>query len=299
LKAGRPALVASAVLASLAANGRQDLRPAGERRWVAFETTAQSGLPIVMVRLNGSDAYRLLLDPSIKEVLLDNTLVVGAGLKLAGRGEEVAIDYYGFEEKVPVVYLQQLELGPVAVGGVRALLIEGDDATAREGIPSYGRVGSDFLEPFRLTLHYPRKLMLLEASPANEEPPGGARFDLSGRFLTVPVRVNETLEASFILDPGASESLLDRRWARARKLARTESVLRLGSLTLGSFQTTSLPVTIVDMSDLPYLKGSKWGRGERPVGVLGASLLRNLALTYDFPRRLIWLRVVKASGGER
>lgn len=293
---GSPA-AALAVVALAAA--QEPARQATASRWFSFETTPGSGLPIVMARLNGSEAYRVVLDPSVKEVLLDNTLVVGTGLQVASRGEQVEIDYYGFDEKVPVVYLRELELGPVAVEGSRALLIEGDDVTGSEGIRSYGRVGSDFLAPFRLTVHYPRKLMLLEPSPPNEEPPGAARFDSSGRFLIVTVRVNDALDALFILDPGSAQSLVDRRWARARRLVKSESVLRLSVLAVGGFRAADVPLTVLDMSELAYLKNPKQSRKERPVGVLGASLLKSLAVTYDFPRRLIWLRAVEPAGAER
>ena len=274
-------------------------RPSVERQWFPFETTPQSGLPIVKVRLNGGEAYRVVLDPSVKEVLLDKTLVVGTGMKVDSRGELVEIDYYGFEEKVPVVYLKQLEVGPVAVEGVRALVIEGDDATGSEGIRSYGRVGIDFLGPFRLTVHYPRKLLLLEPSPPSEEPPGGAPFDSSVRFLTVAARLNQAFDAPFILDPGSSDSMVDRRWARGERLVKSESVLRLSALELGSFRASDVPLAVVDMKELPYSKNPKKGKRARPVGVLGANLLKSLAVTYDFPRGLLWFRAVSGAGGER
>jgi hypothetical protein len=39
----------------------------------------------------------------------------------------------------------------------------------------------------------------------------------------------------------------------------------------------------------------KWPYEPRPVGVIGASLLREGAVTYDFPRGLVWLRSIEES----
>lgn len=256
--------------------------------WIAFETTPQSALPIVAARVNGSEGYRLVLDPSVDEVLLDTTLVQGRGMSLATRGESAFIDYYRTREKVPVVYLDVLEVGPVAARGLRALLIEGDDLTSREGIRSYGRIGREFLKSFRLTVHYPRQLLLLEPSPEGEAPTGGVAFDLSGRFIIIKVRLNGSMDGEFVLDPGASTMVLDRHWAFRHRLAEKDAYSAdLSLLEIGGFSLADVPAVLGELKQFPY-------RGHA-IGVLGASLLRKLAVTYDFPRAMLWLR--QADGG--
>ena len=191
------------------------------QEWIKFETIDQSALPIVRSRLNGMGPHRLVIDVSFKELALDTLIVERSGMELLSRGEEEEIDYYGTKEKVTVAYLQTLELGGATFQLVRTLLIEGEDATGMGGLRSYGRIGRDVLATLRLTVHYPRRLLLLEPSPS-EVPPGGVTYTSAGRFLLIPVRLGREgapqddeveIEVNLVLDAGTSNTVLDRRWA--------------------------------------------------------------------------------------
>ncbi len=259
----------------------------GKAQWIRFETIDQSALPIVRAKLNGSGGHRLVIDPSFKDFVLDTLVVDGSGLKLASQGQ-AEIDYYGRKEKVPVVVLDELEVAEVAFSNVRTLLIEGEDGTGSGGLRSYGRIGRDLLEPLRLTVHYPRRLLYLESSPA-EVPEGGATFESSGRFLTVPVFLSRAgaetgaeEEVRFILDAGTSGTLLDKKWAAEKGFAgKGANGAEIASLRAGAFEAKNLQVVLGAMKDLPY--------GGSAVGVIGADVLLGLSVTYDFPRDLIWL----------
>ena len=255
--------------------------------WVRFEMIPDLAVPIVPARLNGSQGYPFLLDVTIPDVLLDNTLIAGSGMELPNRGEVQEIDYFGDKETVPVVYLATLEIGTVGAQGVRGLIIEGDDLARSQGIVSYGRIGTYFLEPFRLTIHYPRRLLLLEPSPEGADvPAGGVFFDKALRGVQVETVVNQKLSTTFIVDPSVTICLLDGDWARDQKLADGEEKgIVLESFAVGGFRTSRVPVQLVEMEKLPY--------PGRPLGVLGSSLLRQLSVTYDFSRGLIWLRTLE------
>ena len=261
--------------------------------WIPFETTPQLALPIVGVRFNGSEPYRMIVDPTVKEILVDESLVLGTGMKVVKRGEVAEIDYYAEKETVEVAYLEGFEAAGVRAPMVRFLLIDGDDTTASDGVKIYGRVGSEFWSAYRVTFYYPRHLMLVEASPPGELPPGGVPFDAARRFLEVPVTVNGKLDGYFIIDPGASHSIVDRKWARDQHLVDDKATLiKLGTLKIGGLELGEVPAVLDEMGKLPYRrKGRQGQQGKtRAVGVLGATLLKKLALTYDFPRSLIWLR---------
>lgn len=255
--------------------------------WVRFETIPDLAVPIVSARLNGSEGYPFLLDLSVPEVLLDNTLIAGSGMELANRGEVQEIDYFGVKEKVPIVYLASLEIGTVGVQGVKGLIIEGDDLARSQGIPSYGRIGREFLEPFRLTIHYPRQLLLLEPSPEGADvPAGGVFFDKTLQGVHVETVINRSFSTTFIVDPSLAICLLDRDWARDQKLANgDDKAIVLESLGVGGFTASRVPVQLVDMENLRYLG--------RPMGVLGSSLLRQLSVTYDFARGIVWFRTLE------
>jgi hypothetical protein len=237
------------------------------------------------VKLNGSGGHRLVIDPSFNDFVLDTLVVDGTGLKLATQGQ-AEIDYYGRKEKVPIVVLDELKVGDAAFSMVRTLLIEGEDGTGMGGLRSYGRIGRDLLEPLRLTIHYPRRLLYLENSPP-EVPEGGALFESSARFLIVPVLLSregagEPVEVRFILDAGTSGTILDKKWAVQNGFApKGANGAQISSLRVGAFEAKKLPVMLGVMKELPY--------GGTAVGVIGADLLLGLSVTYDFPRDLIWL----------
>jgi len=257
--------------------------------WIEFETIGQSALPIVRARLNGLSGNRLVLDVGFNEVVLDTMLVDGAGLELVNRNERAEIDYYGQKEKVPVAYLQSLEIGKARFELVRTLLIDGDDGTGIGGLRSYGRIGRDVLGPLRLTIHYPRRLLFLERSPKDDVPAGGVRFETAGRFLLLPVRLERegrVEEVRFVLDAGTSNTLVDRKWAEETKFAEKKaSRTQIPVFEVGTFREEEMNVLLGAMYELPY-KG-------RPVGVIGADVMNALSVTYDFPRQLVWLTKVE------
>lgn len=266
------------------------------QEWIKFETIDQSALPIVRSRLNGMGPHRLVIDVSFKELALDTMIVEGSGMELLSRGEEEEIDYYGTKEKVKVAYLQTLELGGATFQLVRTLLIEGEDATGIGGLRSYGRIGREVLETLRLTVHYPRRLLLLEPSPS-EVPPGGVTYTSAGRFLLIPVRferegapqndeVDDDVEVNLVLDAGTSNTVLDRRWAADMGFAEKKaSQTVIPNFVVGAFSTEDLPVLLGEMHELPY--------DGQPVGVIGADLLNRISVSYDFARDLVWLKRVE------
>jgi hypothetical protein len=282
--AGQSSTASKASTASTAA-------PAVTSEWIDFECIDESALPIVRVALNRSGGHRLVLDVGFNDFVLDTLIVDGTGLKLPGAGEAV-IDYYGKKEKVPVVALDELKIGGLEFRNVRTLLIEDEDETGRGGLRSYGRIGRDLLEPLRLTVHYPRRLLMLEPSPASEVPPGGASLSSSGRFLLVPVTLTwekGSEEVPFILDAGTSSTLIDRKWAVERGIAEKGAHgVKIPKVRIAGFELESLPVVLGEMKVFPYetFEG-------RAVGVLGADVLLGLAVTYDFARDLVWFVTAK------
>ncbi|GEM_PF-6614048 len=262
------------------------------QEWIKFETIDQSALPIVRSRLNGMGPHRLVIDVSFKELALDTIIVEGSGMELLSRGEEKEIDYYGRKEKVPVRYLQTLEVGAATFQLVRTLLIAGEDATGMGGLRSYGRIGRDVLETLRLTVHYPRRLLLLEPSPS-DVPPGGVTYTSAGRFLLIPVRLEREgatedvdVEVELVLDAGTSNTVLDRRWAVNMGFAKKKATQTvIPKIVVGAFSIEDLPVLLGEMHELPY--------DGKPVGVIGADLLNRISVSYDFARDLVWFKRVE------
>ena len=255
------------------------------QEWVKFELIESSALPIVRGKVNGMGGHRLVVDVGFQDLLLDTLLVDGAGMKLVSRGEVQEIDFYGKKELVPVSYVQTLEIGKAKFELVRTLLIDGEDGTGSGGLRSYGRIGRDILEPLRLTIHYPRQLLMIEPSPENDVPEGGVTYTTEGRFIYIPVRLEKEggyEDATFVLDPGTSGSVLDRNWAADTKLAnKKDPQTNIAVVEIGGFRREQMPMLLADMHRLPY--------NGNPAGVIGADVLRTISVTYDFARDLVWL----------
>jgi hypothetical protein len=256
------------------------------QEWIKFELIDASALPIVRAKINNMGDHRLVLDVGFNDLLLDTLLVDGSGMKLVDNGESQEIQYYGKKEIVPVAYVQSLEINEAKFQLVRTLLIEGEDGTGSGGLRSYGRIGRDILEPLRLTIHYPRQLLLLEPSPDGEVPNGGAAYTTEGRFIFVPVRLHKEdgyEDATFVLDPGSSGSVLDRQWAADTKLVADKKAPQttIPVLEVGGFRREAMPILLADMQALPY--------DGNPAGVIGADVLRTISISYDFARDLVWL----------
>lgn len=275
--------IAGAIFGAMAVSGAQTEAPT----WISFEMIPSLAVPIVPVSVNGSERFPLLIDPSVPDVLLDGFLIDGSGMQVARREEVQEIEYLGQKEKLPVVYLDTLEIGNVGIKGIRALLVEGDNITRADGYPTYGRIGRAFLNPFRLTIHYPRELLLLEPSPEGPDvPAGGIFFEEGLNTINVEVVINDSVSAYFVVDATAPINFLDSKWAREQGLAEKKAAgVELGKLRVGGFTTENVTFQLGDMNKMPY--------PGLPVGVLGTPVLRYLSVTYDFPRGLLWLRSVE------
>ena len=257
--------------------------------WMPFEMVEQSALPIVRAKFNKSETYRLLLDPSFEETILDMTFVVGRNMSLLHSEHAVEIDYYGEKEKVPVAFLDEISIGNLSFQKVMTLLVEGDDSTTIGGIRSFGRIGRSILEPLRLTIHYPRQLLLLEEAP-DEVPPGSVPYVIKGRFMSIPAKVTTPRgqqEIDFVFDPGASGSVIDRKWAIEQGIAtKTEDRTKIPAMQIGGLFVENTSVLLGVMRELPYRdKKTKY----EPLGLIGAELMFGLSVTYDFSRDLVWL----------
>jgi hypothetical protein len=224
--------------------------------WLVFEIIEQSDLPIVRARLNDSDGHCLVLDVGVNALIPDMTIVDGMGLKLANAGGVESIDLYGEAEQVPVAFLQELKFGDASFEMVKMLLVEGEDGTESGGLRSYGRIERDILEPLRMTVHYPRKLFFMEPAPQSDISPGGVFYETAGRFLLVPVRLEQEgvqHEVRFVLDVGTSSSLVARKWAEEEGLAEKKAAQAVVmALEVGGFRAVGAALLLGSMNELPY-----------------------------------------------
>jgi predicted aspartyl protease len=120
-------------------------------------------------------------------------------------------------------------------------------------------------------------------------------FDFIGNEIIVQAKVNNKMSYPFIIDTGATQSILDETTARAfgsvgesNYSATTGSgsvkldYVNLSQLQLGDMTLESLPFGVTDLSPLAQMIP-----GTNPAGLLGANILRRFAITIDYKKRLL------------
>lgn len=121
-------------------------------------------------------------------------------------------------------------------------------------------------------------------------------FEFSGGEILVSARVNNQQEAKFILDTGASQTVIDKSLAQslgpttirtfsvtAGNRAMPLSYATLNKLQLGDLSIDNVATLITDLSSLGATIGQK------PAGLIGANVLKRFLLTIDFQDKKITL----------
>ncbi|MBI4534424.1 MAG: aspartyl protease family protein, partial [Candidatus Melainabacteria bacterium] len=121
-------------------------------------------------------------------------------------------------------------------------------------------------------------------------------FEYIGNAILVKVRLNGTTDYKFIVDTGASQTVLDKAVASsmgpysssslsitAGSKAIPLSYTTLQSLSVGDVVLNNIPALVSDLS--AFVKTL----GERPAGLIGANILRRFLVTIDFADKKIVL----------
>lgn len=117
-------------------------------------------------------------------------------------------------------------------------------------------------------------------------------FEYNGNEIFIKVKVNGGAEQRWIVDTGASQSVLDKGAAGSigTKSISTYSVTA-GSKAVPLAYTTLSTVTIGDttLNDIPVLVTDLSGIGDKPAGLIGANILKRFLVTIDFDERKLIL----------
>jgi predicted aspartyl protease len=129
--------------------------------------------------------------------------------------------------------------------------------------------------------------------------PAGIPFRLSkgDHLILLKVYVNESGPFDFVLDTGASMTVIASTTARRADIRTTgpkatalglqgkltATVIRLKSLRAGTLEVKNLSAAIVDLAPLDRTLKRMVG------GIIGYNLLRRYRLTLDYPNRRLYL----------
>lgn len=121
-------------------------------------------------------------------------------------------------------------------------------------------------------------------------------FDYVQNKIIVHARLNRQIDCRFILDTGASQTVIDKTTAASLgpiasagfsittgAKAMTVNYTTLSAFTIGSVTLDNLPVLISDLSAI------KTATNESTIGLLGANVLRKFLVTIDFQNKQVIL----------
>lgn len=125
-----------------------------------------------------------------------------------------------------------------------------------------------------------------------KEAPVVLPFEYSGNEIVIKARINGGAEAKFIVDTGASQSVIDKTAAAslgshpvstfsvtAGSKAVPLSYTKLPTLAIGDITLFDIPVLVTDLSNI----------GEKPAGLIGANILRRFLVTIDYDEKKLTL----------
>ena len=121
-------------------------------------------------------------------------------------------------------------------------------------------------------------------------------FQYAAGEIIINVGINGKSNFAFVVDTGATQSLVDS--SQAPQLGKIETsdlsittgsgsvpmgYMKIDSLTLGTLDFKAIPVAVADLSALRFIPGKKI------TGLLGANILRQFVITFDFPKQTLTL----------
>jgi len=241
-----------------------------------------------------------LLDTGASEIAIDADVAKQLGLAVVGVRSYAgsAQRFSGGHAVIPEIRIGDLRMHDVVVATIPSLRMGG----ARTKV--VGLLGFDFIDALGLKIDYAHQE--ISAVPRDAfAPPGGDAIALDARLgggsPQVDVRINGALGKRFVLDTGASGSLVifdyfARRYPKTLvDLGGGENRGRRYAGVGGAIQTEPYQVATIELGPLAFHKFVVYrviSRGSFPVaadGLIGADLLRYFDLYTDYAHGRLYL----------
>lgn len=267
-----------------------------QETWVAFRL-AGGKQPLILLPafVDGRGPYSFVLDTGAERTLVSNELADALALP---RGEEE--DGRGAAGKMTLVKseLPSLTVGQETLESVPVFVTDLSFIGRAKGAQVDGGLGHSFLRHFAVTLDYAKNALALTRRV------GGTMRALDEReiafqsahaenpLVVVPVFVNEKGPFDFVLDTGASSTVISLELATEFGLAM-EKIPQLtgggGNVTASRVQLSSLAVGAARQADLTaaasdFLTPLNAALGSKLQGIVGYNFLRSYRVTLDYPR---------------
>jgi tetratricopeptide (TPR) repeat protein len=298
------------------------------RTTVPFELV--NSRPIIKVNLNNSKTpMRFVIDTGSGMCVLSTTAAERLNIKPVARGGQARAVGGGGRFEIVYGFLSSLRIGEASIESVPVYIREFHNG--QEAVDGY--IGLSVLAKYVASLDYgARQMTLLHTSersavagssasnfvPQTEPSAAAAAATTTAqpeaaRSYELPIRsttsgfwssavVMEGIEKplNFIVDTGASISVISAQLARTEDMSRFEQkrrlrifgaagvsedvkLLLLPHITLGEYRHPNLSAAVLDMSAINETSGFE------QTGIIGGNILRCFRVTFDFQRGLVRL----------
>jgi predicted aspartyl protease len=285
--------------------------------------------PIIPVRLNGSKkVLRFVIDTGSGMCVLSSQTADSLGVKAVARGGMARAVGGGGHFEIVYGFLNSLQMGDVHVDNVPVYIREFHN----DQEPVDGYIGLSVLSHFLASVDYGTRVLAIQrddeprpivptpatdhgAPPAANATPPAAK-PAQGRVFELPIRSTsggfwsglvlvEGMDkpASFIIDTGATVSVVSRQLSEREELSRYEQksrlrvygaagvtedvpLLMLPRVTLGEYTHANLAAAVLDMNPINETSGFE------QTGIIGGNILRFFRVTFDFQRAVVRFEMI-------
>jgi predicted aspartyl protease len=259
-------------------------------------------MPSLPFHIASPDAPLLLLPATVNDHgPVDFILDTGNGAPVDLFISPSTLDHLGLPPDHPLsttIVVKAIQLGDLRLQNVRAAVLPAmDQIGTKLGVPIAGNIGYHFLRNWRIEIDYIRNTIRLD-QPDAREPPRGVPFTTGpgGAFILLPTAVNNHGLFRFLVDTGASSTVISPKLARRLRITGhpVEAIGVQGGrnakmATLDSLEAAGQRVEVIAAAIVDVFAYTSQAAGATVNGILGYSFLSQFRVLIDYPRKHIAL----------
>jgi predicted aspartyl protease len=241
----------------------------------------EEGIIFLKGNLNGKGPYTFIFDTGATETVIVPPLAKELGLTLTRAGDQHTST------------LKTLQVGNTRLFDHPIYVFDPPQALSLKldsGINYHGILGYSFISKFLTTIDYSKKTIRFENLPAKnppEPPKYSIPFKILSNHIHIAGSINNTGPYQFLLDTGATQTILTHRTARRLNLdgpplehPANAFSSELDLLSFGDLKVTKLPIIIYDPPHAVEY-------GINFDAILGNSFLSQYKIQFDYQKKIV------------
>jgi hypothetical protein len=292
-----------------AAQGTDAIADAAGAGPIEVPISVENGIALAEVAVEGAGPLPMMIDTGAVNAITPEAAAL-LGLRIERSGAR-ARGYAGHDVTVDTTHATELRLGAAALRDPSFLIVKLPRYLVDRGSrpPIAGILGQEFFTGFVVRLDYQRRVLTLSAPNRFRYAGSGVcmPFVLDDRTPVVAARA-DGIAGLFAIDTGSNAGLvLAPDLVKRSGLDRNPAGLRINSAaTDGLVENIVLRLDRFDLADatifrpiaLLRMRQNEISRGGTVSGTIGAKLLQQFVITFDYARQQLWFERSSAFGAK-